>query len=144
MEEFRKPLRAAAVLSPARGDYAVVFDSPERAGAGRFTFRYWVDDVSPPTLRLRAKRVTRGRPLLVSAIDKGAGVYPQSIRVTVDGSTVGGTFRGNLISIPTAGLPRGSHRLRMRVSDYQESKNTENVARILPNTRWFTATFTVR
>jgi hypothetical protein len=144
MDEFRKPLRAAAVLSPARGEYAVVFDSPERAGAGRFTFRYWVDDVSPPTLRLRAKRVTRGRPLLVSAIDKGAGVYPQSIRVTVDGSTVGGTFRGNLISIPTAGLPRGSHRLRMRVSDYQESKNTENVARILPNTRWFTATFTVR
>ena len=38
----------------------------------------------------------------------------------------------------------GSHRLRLRVSDYQESKNTENVARILPNTRWLTATFRVR
>jgi hypothetical protein len=30
------------------------------------------------------------------------------------------------------------------VSDVQESKNTENVARILPNTRWLTATFRVR
>jgi hypothetical protein len=132
------------VLSPARGDYAVVFDSPERAGAGRFTFRYWVDDVSPPTLRFRTKRVPQGRPLLVSAIDKGAGVYPQSIRVTVDGSTVGWTLRGSLISIRTGGLSPGTHRLRMRVSDFQGSKNTENVARILPNTRWFTATFTVR
>ena len=33
---------------------------------------------------------------------------------------------------------------RLRVSDYQESKNTENVAKILPNTRWLTATFRVR
>jgi hypothetical protein len=144
MDEFREPLSAAAVLSPARGDYAVVFDSPARAGAGRFTFRYWVDDVSAPTLRLRTKRVSRGRPLRVTAIDKGAGVYPESIRVTVDGSTAGSTLRGNLISIPTGGLAPGSHRLRIRVSDYQESKNTENVARILPNTRWLTATFTVR
>jgi len=30
------------------------------------------------------------------------------------------------------------------VSDFQETKNTENVSRILPNTRTFTATFTVR
>ena len=41
-------------------------------------------------------------------------------------------------------LAPGSHRLRLRVSDVQESKNTENVARILPNTRWLTATFRVR
>jgi subtilisin family serine protease len=144
LDEFREPLPAAAVLSPARGDYAVVFDSAARAGAGRFTFRYWVDDVAAPTLRLRTKRVSRGRPLLVSAVDTGAGVYPQSIRVTVDNSTAGSTLRGSLISIPTGGLSPGTHRLRMRVSDYQESKNTENVARILPNTRWFTATFVVR
>jgi subtilisin family serine protease len=144
LDEFRNSVPAAAVLSPARGEYAVVFDSAGRAGAGRFTFRYWVDDVSPPTLRLRTKSVARGRPLVVSAIDRGAGVYPSSIRVSVDGSTTGWTLRGNVLSIRTAGLSPGAHRLRMRVSDFQESKNTENVARILPNTRWFTATFTVR
>ena len=105
---------------------------------------FWVDDVSPPTLRLRTKRVSGGRSVLVSAIDKGAGVYPQSIRVTVDGSRARWTLRGGLISIPTRGLAAGSHRLRLRVSDFQESKNTENVARILPNTRWMTAQFTVR
>ena len=69
---------------------------------------------------------------------------PQSIRVFVDGSSARATLRGGLLSIPTGGLSAGTHRLRVRASDYQESKNTENVARILPNTRWMTATFTVR
>jgi len=50
-------------------------------------------------------------------------------------------FRGGLVSVSTAGFVSGKHRLRLRVSDYQESKNTENVARILPNTRWLTVTF---
>jgi subtilisin family serine protease len=144
MQEFRDPLRAAAVLSPARGEYAVVFDSPERADAGAFTFRYWVNDVTPPTVRLRTKTVSAGRPVLVSARDTGAGVYPQSIRVTVDGSGARYAIRNGVLSVPTAGLAPGEHRLRVRVSDFQESKNTENVLRILPNTRFLTATFTVR
>jgi subtilisin family serine protease len=144
MDEFREPLRAAAVLSPARGEYAVVFDSPERAGAGAFRFRYWVDDVTPPTLRLQAKRASRGDPVLVSATDAGAGVYPASIRVTVDGSAARWTMRRGVISVPTGGLSSGAHRLRVRVSDFQESKNTENVERILPNTRTRTFAFSVR
>jgi len=144
MDEFHEPLGAAAVLSPALGEYAVAFDSATRAGAGAFTFRFWVDDVTPPTVRLRTRSVRGGKPLRVSAVDAGAGVYPQSIRVSVDGSSRTAVLRGAQIAIQTAGLSRGSHRLRVRVSDYQESKNTENVARILPNTRWLTATFRVR
>ena len=134
MDEFHEPLGAAAVLSPALGEYAVAFDSATRAGAGAFTFRFWVDDVTPPTVRLRTRSVRGGKPLRVSAVDAGAGVYPQSIRVSVDGSSRTAVLRGAQIAIQTAGLSRGSHRLRVRVSDYQESKNTENVARILPNT----------
>jgi hypothetical protein len=49
-----------------------------------------------------------------------------------------------VVSISTAGLRPGLHRLRLRVSDYQETKNTENVARILPNTRTLQATITIR
>ena len=144
MDEFRGPVLAVGVLSPVPGEYAVVFDSAGRAGAGTFTFRYWVNDVTAPVLRLRTRSVGRGRPVLVSATDAGAGVYPESIRIFVDGTTTGGTLRGGLLSIPTGGLSAGRHRLRIRASDYQESKNTENVARILPNTRWLTTTFTIR
>jgi hypothetical protein len=64
--------------------------------------------------------------------------------VTVDGSRVTARLRRGVISIPTGTLDPGTHRLRVRLSDFQESKNTENVARILPNTRWLRATFTVR
>ena len=144
MDEFREGVAAAAVLSPARGDYAVAFDSATRSGAGAFTFRFWVDDVTPPTVRLRTRNVRRGVPVSVSVTDAGAGVYPQSIRVSIDGTSARATLRGGRLSIPTSSLSAGAHRLRVRVSDFQESKNTENVARILPNTRWMTATFRVR
>jgi subtilisin family serine protease len=144
MEDFHESVLAAGVLSPLPGEYAAVFDSATRGGAGAFTFRFWVNDVKPPVLRLRTRSVAAGEPVLVSAADAGAGVYPESIRITVDGSVRSGTLRGGLLSISTGGLSAGAHRLRLRVSDYQESRNTENVARILPNTRWFTATFRIR
>ena len=144
LEEFTVPVPAAGALSPAPGVYAVVFDSAARAGAGSFTFRYWVNDVTPPTLRLRARTVSGGRPLLVAATDAGSGVYSDSVIATVDGSRVAPVYRRGVVSIATARLSPGTHRLRLRVSDYQESKNTENVARILPNTRTLIATFSVR
>jgi hypothetical protein len=144
MDTFRDPVLAAAVLSPARGDYAVVFDSAERSGAGAFRFRFWMNDVTPPTLRLRTRSVAAGRRVEVAASDAGSGIYPASLLVTVDGSRVTARLRRGVISIPTGTLDPGTHRLRVRLSDFQESKNTENVARILPNTRWLTATFTVR
>ena len=97
-----------------------------------------------PGLRVRSHRVRAGSPLLVSATDAGAGVYPDSIQAKVDGSIVDVRFRHGVVSVPTRSLGTGTHRLRLRVSDYQEAKNTENVGPILPNTRWLTTTFEVR
>jgi len=141
LEEFRSSVPAAGALSPLPGEYAVAFDSATRAGAGSFTFRYWVNDVTPPTLRLRSRTVSAERPVQVTASDAGSGVYPDSIVATIDGEQVPAIFRGGLVSVSTVGFTSGKHRLRLRVSDYQESKNTENVARILPNTHTLTVTF---
>ena len=49
-----------------------------------------------------------------------------------------------MILVPTASLAPGRHRLRVELSDYQETRNMENVARILPNTRVVSARVTVR
>jgi subtilisin family serine protease len=144
MELFQARVPAAAALSPVPGDYAVVFDSASRRGAGKFTFRYWVNDVTPPTLRVRARTVRAGQPLTVVAVDTGSGVYPDSIVASVDGEVAQERYHSGFISVSTRALTPGKHHLRLRVSDYQESKNTENVQRILPNTRWLTATFRVR
>ena len=42
------------------------------------------------------------------------------------------------------GVASGRHHVRLSVADYQETRNMENVARILPNTRVVTASVTVR
>ncbi len=144
LDGFRRPVPTAGALSPLPGEYALVFDSATRAGAGRFTFRYWINDVTPPTLRLRTRTLRRGSPVQVAATDAGSGVYGASAEASVDGESTSASFRRGVIRIPTRGLSPGRHRLRLRVSDYQETKNTENVARILPNTRTLTAIFTVR
>jgi hypothetical protein len=49
-----------------------------------------------------------------------------------------------LVQVRLPALARGRHTLVFAVSDYQESKNNENAATVLPNTRHFTATFTSR
>jgi hypothetical protein len=64
--------------------------------------------------------------------------------VSLDGDEANATIRGGVVRISTRGLRPGRHRLTVRISDYQEAKNTENVARILPNTRTLSTTVTVR
>jgi subtilisin family serine protease len=143
-DAYQQPMLAAGALSPAPGPYAIVFDSSTAAGAGAFTFRFWVNDVTPPTLRLRTRVVRAGQEVEVTAVDKGSGIYADSIGARVDGELARASYRRGVVSVATRGLASGTHRLRLRVSDIQEAKNTENVARILPNTRWLTATFRVR
>jgi subtilisin family serine protease len=143
LELYGARILVAGALSPRPGEYSVVFDSPTKSGAGRFTFRYWVNDVTPPTARLRSRAVPLATPVVISVSDAGAGVFPQSILATIDGRRIDVSYRRGVVRIPTRGLALGTHRLRFRVSDYQETRNTENVARILPNTRVLTATVTI-
>jgi hypothetical protein len=118
--------RVAAVILPAGGTYQVVFDSTN-AGGRPFTFRYWVNDVTPPKLKVRS---TRGS-IVVAATDPGSGVDSSSIVATLDGKRVATRFGSGTIRIAAT---KGRHSLVLSVADYQETKNTEDVAKILPNT----------
>jgi subtilisin family serine protease len=120
--------RIAGVVLPAAGMYDLVFDTLARGGP--FTFRYWVNDVKPPTLRLRS---TTRSTIVVSATDAGAGVDPASIVATLDGRRVRGSYSAAKGTIRIA-APKGTHTLLLRVADYQETKNNEDVPPILPNT----------
>ncbi len=135
----------SAVIRPAPGTYHVVFDSPTRAGAGPFTFRFWVDDTTPPRVRLVTSTVRVGGVLAARASDSGAGIDPRSIFVRLDDGPLRlATYSDGRIRIPVGSLGRGRHRLTLQVSDHQEAKNMENALRILPNTRVLNAAFTVR
>ena len=136
---------SGAVL-PKPGSYDVVFDTPSAARAGPFTFRFWVDDTTPPTARLLTPSVQSGGTLLVALADSGSGVDPESIEASVAGRGTDISYSASTgqatIRIPP--LARGRSRLVLDVSDFQEQKNTEDVGPILPNTRMLRAAFTVR
>jgi hypothetical protein len=119
-----------------------VFDSARTPGP--YSFRYWVDEVTPPRLRLLARRVPAGGTAVVSATDTGAGVDPQSVRAVVDGTVRVASVSGGRVRVPLADLGRGRHVLEVRVSDYQEAKNSENVPLVMPNTAVLKTTVVVR
>ena len=117
---------AGAVL-PAAGAYDLVFDTRSSSDRGPFGFRYWVNDVTPPRLSARPSKGA----ILVRATDAGSGVDPSSIVALLDKKLVKATFTAGTIRIPAT---KGRHALVLQVGDFQETKNMEDVAKILPNT----------
>ena len=133
LDSFDTPEPVAGVLRPAAGVYYAVFDTASAAVSGRYRFRFWLDDVKPPRIRVLSRRAGL---LTVQISDRGSGVDPSSISascgkrrllVTYDPST------GRAV-INAKSLASGTHALVVRASDYQESKNNENASRYLPNT----------
>jgi hypothetical protein len=133
---YGEPIPVAGVDVPASGPYDIVFDTRSAAQAGPFSFRYWVNDVTPPKLRVSVK----GRTILVSATDAGSGVDPSTFVVKVNGRVVP-THGKAAVTIKAA---KGRHTVVATASDYQEAKNMENVPPILPNTATLRVTATVR
>ena len=96
-----------------------------------------MNDVTPPKLQVRS---TRGS-IVVEATDAGSGIDASSSVAMLDGKRVATRYGAGTIRIVAA---KGRHSLVLTVADYQETKNTEDVAEILPNTATLRATVTVR
>ena len=129
----------AGVVRPAPGIYDIVFDSPRRSLRGAFSFRFWIADTTPPTVRVLS---ASGGVLRIAVRDPGAGVDPDSLHATIDGRTQRLSYANGVARIQ--GVARGSHALVFRASDYQETKNMENVGPVLPNTRTLRTAVVVR
>jgi subtilisin family serine protease len=132
-----------AVL-PLPGTYDFVFDTPTGAKPGRFLFRFWVNDTTAPNVQLLHSSVRAGEPIRLSVRDAGSGVDPLSIAAYRNGTEVPFSYAHGIVSLETATLAQGRHRITLDVSDYQETKNMEDIGPVLPNTRVFHATVTVR
>lgn len=130
------------VLRPAAGVYYVVFDTTSIASAGRFRFRYWLDDMKPPSVRVLSRRAGR---VTVKISDSGSGVDPSSITAEVGARQLPVSFdrENGLAMVSTKTLKAGKYELLLRASDYQESKNNENANRLLPNTTELTVSISV-
>jgi subtilisin family serine protease len=144
--DFYKLTPVVGAIAPAKGRYDVVFDSTSSAEAGAFTFRFWINDVTRPAAALLTRSVRSGASLRLRVTDRGSGVDPKSVGAAVDGIAIRTTSysrKKNQVTIPVGSLARGTHRLAFQVSDYQETRNMENVGPILPNTRFLSTTFRV-
>jgi subtilisin family serine protease len=144
LDSFGASRPVAGAVRPGAGSYDVVFDTPAAGtGSGRFTFRFWMNDVTPPLVRLLTP-TPAGSTLRLAVTDAGAGVDPRSLVARIDGKTVGVAYSDGRARIGLGAIAPGRHRLLLQVADYQELKNMENVPQILPNTRTFAVTFRVR
>ncbi|HEY6152036.1 MAG TPA: S8 family serine peptidase [Gaiellaceae bacterium] len=133
------------VFRPARGTYDLVFDTASRRVAGPFTFRFWVNDTTPPSVRLRARTFRAGAPIRLTVRDRGSGVDLTSMVARVDRRyrrvLLG---RNGGVEVLVGRLSPGRHSLLFIAADYQETKNTEDAVKTLPNTRRYATTFVVR
>jgi len=144
VDSFGAPRPVAGAVRPGAGTYDVVFDTTAGARTGPYTFRFWVNDVTPPSVRLLTPAPRRTAGLQLTVADAGAGVDPRSLTATIDGKSVDVSFTRGRATIALGVVTPGRHRLVFSASDYQELKNMENVPRILPNTTTFSGAFRVR
>jgi subtilisin family serine protease len=137
-QSFGESRPVAGAVLPSPGNYEIVFDTRSEVRAGPFKFRYWVNDTTPPELR-----VLRSAPgtIAVSITDAGSGVDAQSIRVTIDEKAAPVHIKNGKLVLQASA---GSHRLVVTASDHQELKNMEDVAKIKPNTATLRRTVVVR
>ena len=142
---YGRPEPTVGAVLPTPGTYSIVFDTPAGAHPGPFTFRFWINDTTPPTVSLATHVVQSAQPLRMRITDRGAGVDPTSIEVTADDKLAAHHFASGVLTVPVEHLSAGTHRLKVVVADYQETKNMEDVLNgATPNTRTFTTTFIVR
>ena len=152
--DYLAPVGAAGVSFPRPGVYYVAVDAGREqftnaSLGGSYVLRSWVNDVTPPSLRLLTKRVAAGRPTLVfRTLDAQSGVDPASLTIGYRGALVAvGSYdwRTGIATFPlpdsVPALTAGTTvRTRMISSDFQETKNVDTLGpNLMPNTRMETA-----
>jgi subtilisin family serine protease len=131
LDSYAFPEPVAGALKPGPGFYDIVFDTTSAKAAGRFRFRLWINDRSPPRLRF----VSRKKGVVTVRItDRGSGVDPSSIAATLGAKTPKVSFDSRTGEAKITVSSAAGSTLIVRASDYQESKNDENAGALLPNT----------
>ncbi len=148
---------AAGVQFPRLQRFYVSVDSradpfTNRSQKGKYLLNSWIDDVTPPAIRLLTTRISAGRPLIVAqAADLGAGVDPLSLVFAYNKVLIGASQYDPISGLIVFGIPTnapafktGKTRGIVVASDYQEAKNVNTVGTsLMPNTSYRSTTLRV-
>jgi minor extracellular serine protease Vpr len=152
MFDFAVDTGAAGAAFPRQQQFYVSVDSGSDPFThtplpGRYIVRFWENDLKPPTIKLLTARVTEGRPTIVARVlDDKSGVDPLSLvigyRRVLVGAALYDPFSGLAVfPLPpeASRIPRGTTRVVIAASDFQEGKNIATISNnLLPNTRFKT------
>ncbi len=141
---------AAGVQFPRLQRFYVAVDSradpfTNKPQKGKYLLNAWVNDVTPPAVRLLTTRVTAGRPLIVAeTADFGAGVDPLSLVFAYNKVLIGASEYDPLSGLIVFGIPPQAPKFKagktaaiLVASDYQEAKNVNTVGtELMPNTTY--------
>ncbi len=119
---------------------------------GKYLLNSWVNDLTPPFVRMLTTRVSAGRPLIIAqAADLGSGIDPLSLVVNYNKALVGASAYDPSTGLVVFGIPTGAPKFKpgktsaiVEASDFQESKNINTVGNDLyPNTAFLRSKITV-
>jgi hypothetical protein len=148
---------AAGAQFPRLGRFYIAVDSRAdpftgRSFKGEYILNAWVNDVTPPAVRLITERVNAGRPLIVAqTVDLGAGIDPLSLVIQYGRVLLGASDFDPVTGLIIFGIPTSAPKLKtgkipttIMASDYQEAKNINTPSDdIYPNTTFRSAPLTV-
>jgi hypothetical protein len=103
-----------------------------------------VNDTAPPSIRRLERKDVIGRPLRFAVHDSGSGLDPRGFHARIGGRVVRVRYANGVLFLRTKGLHPGRRTVTVKASDYQETKNMEDVGPVLPNTRVLQTTVTLR
>jgi len=150
MPDFIFNVGATGAVLPAPGRYYISVDSGKDPFTGKplargYVLRSWVNDVTPPTVKILTTKLAAGRPSIVARItDAKSGVDPLSLLLLYKNQQIGAiAFDPNtgiaVFSIPkdVTALSPGPEFMRVVASDFQETKNVSTPGdEAMPNTRF--------
>ncbi|HEU0304238.1 MAG TPA: S8 family serine peptidase [Gaiellaceae bacterium] len=157
MPDFIFNVGAAGAVLPAPGRYYISVDSGRhpftgRVLARRYVLRSWINDVTPPRIKVLTTRISSGRPTIVAQVsDVKSGVDPLSLLLLYKSEQIGAVRFDPKTGVAVFPIPKdsialqpGPEFMRIVASDFQETKNVSTPGdEAMPNTRFLGVRFSV-
>jgi hypothetical protein len=153
MYDYRANIEAAGAAFPLTKRYYVAVDSGSdpftgQSLPGRYVLQAWVNDLSPPSLKLVTTRLAAGRPTVVAiARDAQSGIDPLSLVLNYNNNVLLGASAydagtGLVLFVIPSNAPaikaaKKKKKALLIASDNQEAKNVNTIGtNVLPNTNY--------
>ena len=153
MFDYRADIESAGASYPLAKRYYIAVDSgsdafTNKSLAGQYVLRAWVDDLTPPSLKLVTTRIAAGRPTVVAVTkDSQSGIDPLSLVLNYNGNVLlGASAYDPTTGLVLFGIPSQAPAIKaakkkkaamLIASDNQETKNVNTIgANVLPNTNF--------